>query len=586
LETGSRTTDLLYLAGGVLFYIVVLVVTLRIYLRIVKKLLFRSDIAGRTTAQRLLNLAITGMLFRGTAFLLFIEPLNFVIRLSDIFREAVIPVVTGLQMPPADTGEIGSRYNLLSSQFDVLRDFASRILAFGNLFFIFLAGAFLLILARAVNKIFYDEQQRAYSLDKLDGGKRRVMTLLTISVAAFYLMFCAVTATAVIEDGQSGKSIALPNIDTAMQRTVSIGAVPTIPDSGLLAELPTLAGSIAMLDSVMRQDTLFRDNGPAKAELESLKGLSNEFATAAQSLKSQIKAYNNDALEFAQEAKNLREAISLRFQRATSLSLSNRAKQNYYDGLITYYQSDIRLRRSMLEAAQSRVENKTADLETQLRRSKAEIERLAIGIGNKEVARLPDLEYLRPSYWSYGDNSNVYYARSIEDIPGPDTSGSDYNWLGVMSNWLSSPHNMDLVLIIGMIGFGLFGASISSIIAKRSREGMLSSISEDIIQVVISGFSAAIIVFLATKGGIAIVNQGTNQPNPYVLFFSCLVGSVFSDRIWEWAKAVINRNYNPESTSRTSITEQKTLVIEEKKGGGATPPKEDDDKSGQSGKKQ
>jgi hypothetical protein len=173
----------------------------------------------------------------------------------------------------------------------------------------------------------------------------------------------------------------------------------------------------------------------------------------------------------------------------------------------------------------------------------------------------------------------VYYTRSIEDIPGPDTSGSDYNWLGVMSNWLSSPHNMDLVLIIGMIGFGLFGASISSIIAKQKRDGTQSSISEDIIQVIISGFSAAIIVFLATKGGIAIVNQGTNQPNPYVLFFSCLVGSVFSDRIWEWAKAIINRNYNPEGTSRTSITEQKTLVIEEKKSGGAAPPEGGDDKT-------
>lgn len=54
--------------------------------------------------------------------------------------------------------------------------------------------------------------------------------------------------------------------------------------------------------------------------------------------------------------------------------------------------------------------------------------------------------------------------------------------------------------------------------------------------VIIRGFSAAIVIFLATKGGIAIVNNGANNPNPHVLFLACLVGAVYSERIWEWAK--------------------------------------------------
>jgi len=55
-------------------------------------------------------------------------------------------------------------------------------------------------------------------------------------------------------------------------------------------------------------------------------------------------------------------------------------------------------------------------------------------------------------------------------------------------------------------------------------------------RVVLKGFAAAIIVFLASKAGIAAFNNGSNEPNPYVLFFTCMAGAVFSDRIWEWVK--------------------------------------------------
>lgn len=48
--------------------------------------------------------------------------------------------------------------------------------------------------------------------------------------------------------------------------------------------------------------------------------------------------------------------------------------------------------------------------------------------------------------------------------------------------------------------------------------------------------SAAIVVFLAAYAGIAIVSQTSSDPNPYVVFVTCLVGAVFGDNVWLWAK--------------------------------------------------
>ena len=51
----------------------------------------------------------------------------------------------------------------------------------------------------------------------------------------------------------------------------------------------------------------------------------------------------------------------------------------------------------------------------------------------------------------------------------------------------------------------------------------------------IRGFSAAVVVFLAVEGGLAIFAADRPEPNPYVLLLTCLVAAVFSEDVWEWA---------------------------------------------------
>ena len=31
----------------------------------------------------------------------------------------------------------------------------------------------------------------------------------------------------------------------------------------------------------------------------------------------------------------------------------------------------------------------------------------------------------------------------------------------------------------------------------------------------------------------------SSEPNPYVLLFTCLIGAVFSERVWDWAREKI-----------------------------------------------
>ena len=91
---------------------------------------------------------------------------------------------------------------------------------------------------------------------------------------------------------------------------------------------------------------------------------------------------------------------------------------------------------------------------------------------------------------------------------------------------------MPLALITGLIGFGLFGALVSTFVRAPADQ----TPHLDIFGVVWRGVSAAIVVFLGAYSGIAIVAQTTGDPNPYVVFVTCLVGAVFAENIWSWAR--------------------------------------------------
>jgi hypothetical protein len=120
----------------------------------------------------------------------------------------------------------------------------------------------------------------------------------------------------------------------------------------------------------------------------------------------------------------------------------------------------------------------------------------------------------------------------------PDREPTGTETLGVVGNaagWLLETESVPIVVVVGMIGFGLLGASFSTFVRERQRRKAGDPLVEDLAGVVIRGLSAAIVVFLGIYGGLSAMTASA-EPDPYLVFFICLVGAVFSDVVWEWAQ--------------------------------------------------
>ena len=136
-----------------------------------------------------------------------------------------------------------------------------------------------------------------------------------------------------------------------------------------------------------------------------------------------------------------------------------------------------------------------------------------------------------------------------EQIPDRPNIGEDFGFFSQMSGWLLKTESPSLALIVGLFGFGLLGSMSSVFIRKRINMTEDDLILSDIPGVLINGVSAAILVFLVVKGAIVIFGDGGDL-NPYALFFSCLVASVFSENIWLWARNKQQRQFSDATLSK------------------------------------
>jgi hypothetical protein len=140
---------------------------------------------------------------------------------------------------------------------------------------------------------------------------------------------------------------------------------------------------------------------------------------------------------------------------------------------------------------------------------------------------VPLLNDINDSIWKA--ESACYPSSSYEDAPPR----------GHLGSWLVSKESLPLTLILGLMGFGILGATISSLVrrsigvAKATSDGAYVT---DIVGDVSRGLSAAMLVFLAAYGGLAVFGAADAQPNAYVLLFVCLAGAAFSDEVWKWTQ--------------------------------------------------
>jgi hypothetical protein len=120
-------------------------------------------------------------------------------------------------------------------------------------------------------------------------------------------------------------------------------------------------------------------------------------------------------------------------------------------------------------------------------------------------------------------------------LPGP---GDEFGPFGLVANWLLRTRSEALAILTGMLGFGLFGALIARFVRGRPISDMWTS--GEWPMVIVQGFSAALVVFLAVQGGMNAFSTGDQEANPYTLCLACLIGAVFSERVWAWARERIS----------------------------------------------
>ncbi len=158
-------------------------------------------------------------------------------------------------------------------------------------------------------------------------------------------------------------------------------------------------------------------------------------------------------------------------------------------------------------------------------------------------------------------------------VPVRPELGSHLGPFGLVARWLLRTESLALALITGLIGFGLVGSACATFIREQVKrpqqptgiggtktDAPKQPLVEDLAGVVIRGFSAAVVVFLAVEGGLAIFAADRPEPNPYVLLLTCLVAAVFSEDVWEWAHKNLRDQLGGKTSERNPKSDQDRSV--------------------------
>jgi hypothetical protein len=137
-------------------------------------------------------------------------------------------------------------------------------------------------------------------------------------------------------------------------------------------------------------------------------------------------------------------------------------------------------------------------------------------------------------------------------VPSRQRLGGRLGPFGLVAGWLLQTESLSLVLVVSLLGFGLLGASASTIIRSHGTapppEGQ--PLVPALLSVIVRGLSAAIVVFLVVEGGLSVFAAGQSEPNPYVLMLTCLIASVFSEPVWEGARGYLSGLIDRWSTTK------------------------------------
>ena len=146
-------------------------------------------------------------------------------------------------------------------------------------------------------------------------------------------------------------------------------------------------------------------------------------------------------------------------------------------------------------------------------------------------------------------------------VPELPQRGQGWGPLANIFDWLLATDSLDVVVIIGMLGAGLFGSAVGTFVTATVRR-RTPGIPDGFMSHLIRSFAATMIVYLGLKTGIAFAAVGNPDPDPYLMLFLCFLGTVYSDDVWKWAKRTGANYWTTTQENETAAPRRSTRTSE------------------------
>lgn len=516
---------------AVLIFTLLVVLLYRFY-----QFLFRNrTIFGSTIKTRIISLGITCVFFSTGLTMIFFLPLeilfqslmNFYFGISDLSQK-----VSG------DAGFGSVMTNIFSKMFGNL---GQQFHAF-KIAPVILAIAAWSLIGQLVDS--YNGDEITNENKPKNNALRQNVILGVIFILSIYLSFAAIITvpyfTETTEPNQAKEDFLKAQLDDIQKNSDAKTTLMVKP------EAPEFR-----MDTVILKKMETIPNPQAKAKVKELYREANEdYATSISSRKNAYEALEKEKIKFNNRLTEEETRLLATFS-AESPNLKSQLRIAFRNSLVEHFKGVAEIFYLKLETVNDDIwyaDEKFRNELAEFRRGFNEFVTRAAGTDSSKPGLVKEINVfdLMPDYY-FGDDlylSSADFPMAIPTVPSP---GDDLGIFKDIAQWLIKPLSMALVLIVGMLGFGLFGAVISTFV-KEAKEPVDKDgvIIRDITGVIVRGVSAAVVIFLAVKGGLAIFSSGEGEPNPYALFFTCLIGAVYSEKIWEWAKEKLGNNFKTE----------------------------------------
>jgi hypothetical protein len=423
-------------------------------------------------------------------------------------------------------------------------------------------------------------------------GNALVYNLMIVAILGFslFLVISVFISIPYLNDLKKPALFTKTNLDSALN---GIRVLDSMSTTNNLTQSPIPNNSL--------EDSLLKDPGVSavymklsSTDRDAVKSISDSFKNINLRRSQALDAINKQVVEFNSAKLSVMRDLSDEYIKN---SLSNSVnKDELFTSIIHVYRRYIQGFRTSLTQTYYQVEASDRNNLAEYQRTFNQIRNSISNVDTSNAAIAPVFSsnpyLIAPQFSSYNYNELQGAVNETPYVEVSKRDGSDWGIFGLVSRYLIKTESLDLVLLIGMLGFGLLGASVSSFqnvkittlpainppennplannlpsnvpannasanvppaenpeannvppVESISDSGQFidtfktKPIIKDFWGVLARGFSAAILIYLATKGGIAILTTSTSSdPNGYILLFMCFVGAVFSEKVWASVK--------------------------------------------------